>query len=265
MLCAQPAENARFDFVSIRRAAERDPGCSTRISSPVQFSIHGCSVRGLISSAWGLRAWQMSLPKDAWISSIPWDVNAKSSMPVHPGDHWRMMQAVLRDRFALKVHHETRQLPVYYLSVSKRGLKLSESKPGNGCRPFDHKSPPHPPAPGEAPYCDYLSMPETKDRAGLQIIGTELSISSLIAPGLTMLLGRPVIDRTGLTGRYDIHLSFSMDSIPAFAASPIARGGDPAGWPDLFTAIRETGLDIESGKGPVDVLVVDSVQQPSQN
>jgi uncharacterized protein (TIGR03435 family) len=176
-----------------------------------------------------------------------------------------MMQAVLRDRFAMKFHHETRQLPVYYVSVSKRGLKLRESKPGNGCRPFDHKSPPHVPALWEPPYCDYISMPATKDRAGLQIIGTEVSISSLIAPGLTTLMGRPVIDRTGLTGRYDIHLTFAMDSVPAFALTAMARSGDPSGLPDLFTAIREAGLDIESGKGPVDVLVVDSVQQPSEN
>jgi uncharacterized protein (TIGR03435 family) len=108
-------------------------------------------------------------------------------------------------------------------------------------------------------------MPETKDRTGLQIIGSEVSISSLIAPGLTTLLGRPVVDSTGLTGRYDIHLTFAMDSVPAFATTPMARGGDPSRWPDLVTAIREAGLEIESGKGPVDVLVVDSLRQPSQN
>jgi hypothetical protein len=77
LLWAQPAGKARFDFVSIRRTAKVDPGCGTRLSSPLQFSIHGCSVRGLISNAWGLRAWQLSIrSKDPWISSVAWDVNA---------------------------------------------------------------------------------------------------------------------------------------------------------------------------------------------
>lgn len=265
LLCctAFSANTPRFDFISIRPAGSVDPGCSVPISSPLQFSVHGCTVRGLIQNAWSVRSGEMSLPpKMEWISSAPWDINAKSSSPADPRDHWQMIQTILRERFALRFHHEKKQLPVYYLSVAKSGLKLATSRPGNGCRPFDHRSPPHPPRPTEPPYCDYVSMPFTKDGRGVEIIGTELSIQSLIKPALTMLLGRPVIDRTGLTGGYDVHLTFAQDGVPAFGLPP---GAEPSGLPDLFTAIRNAGLEIVSGKAPVDVLVIDSVQKPSEN
>lgn len=85
---------------------------------------------------------------------------------------------------------------------------------------------------------------------------------------LTGMFGRPVIDRTGITAIFDLHLKFARDSVPTLASrpdEPIATASEPSGLPSIFTAIRSLGLEIESGKGPVDVFVIDSAQRPSEN
>jgi uncharacterized protein (TIGR03435 family) len=256
----------QFEVASIKPGAPGGQSCGSTLSSPLQFTVQNCTVSDLVRNAWSLRSYEFSAPPDpAWISSARYDVTAKSATPVNPGDHWHMLQSLLEDRFALKFHRETKQLPAYYLSASKAGLKLITAKSGV-CVPFDHKSPPHPPRPDQPPYCDYISMPFTKDGLGLQIDGVELSMSSFVSP-LVLLLGRPVIDQTGFTGIFDVHLKFAKDSIPALSANlgGPAQTDDPTGLPSIFTAIRGLGLNIVSGKGPVDVFVVDSVQRPSEN
>lgn len=98
------------------------------------------------------------------------------------------------------------------------------------------------------------------------IEGIGVRISSL-ASRLSSLLGRPVIDNTGLNAIYDIHLKFARDSSLAFGGRPEIAGQspDPNGLPNIFTAIRSLGLNIATGKGPVEVFIVDSVQKPTEN
>ena len=138
------------------------------------------------------------------------------------------MQAVLRDRFSLSLHSETRDLPSYALSVAKGGPKLA--------------------APA------YPERTQTMNiNGGQQIIGTTTTMKSL-AGSLSMVLGRPVRDATGLDGLYDLKLDW--------AASPST---DPSR-PSIFTALTEQlGLRLESQRGPVPVFVIEKIERPTEN
>ena len=92
-------------------------------------------------------------------------------------------------------------------------------------------------------------------------------MASFVSPTLVNLLGRPVIDETGFTGTFDVHLKVARDSIPAMSGSPggLAPANEPSGLPDIFTAIRSLGINVEAGKALIDVFVIDSVRRPSEN
>lgn len=154
------------------------------------------------------------------------------------------MQAVLRDRFSLVVRAETRELPMYFLTVAKNGHKLKTSA--------------HP------------ERSQTMNfNGGRQIVGTTAPMKSL-AEMLSMVLGHPVRDETGLDGAYDFKIDFAPDStmpLPGRVAGPDqpASTADPT-HPSIFTAVTEQlGLRLESGKGPVPVFVVEKIERPSEN
>jgi uncharacterized protein (TIGR03435 family) len=142
-----------------------------------------------------------------------------------------MLQPVLADRFQLRVHHETRILPVYLIVLAKGGLKMKKSvQPGP---------------------CHHTSV-----GSGLRV-ERDCTVSD-IKSILEDPSGRYLIDKTGLTGRYDFELHWTPDD----TAAASALAGDPS----IFTAVQEQlGLKLESAKAPVDVLVVDSAEQPSAN
>jgi uncharacterized protein (TIGR03435 family) len=148
-----------------------------------------------------------------------------------------MLQAVLADRFKLRVHHETRELPVYALVVAKGGLKINESpaNEGNG---------------------------ESVGRG--QLTGQAMQIGSL-AMSLSGIVGRLVVDKTGLTGKYGAKLQWTPDDQ---RGTTEANGATPPedSAPSIFTALQEQlGLKLESSKEPVDTIVIDHVQLPSKN
>jgi uncharacterized protein (TIGR03435 family) len=182
-----------------------------------------------------------------------------------------MTQSLLEERFKLKVHRETRELPVYELTIGKSGLKLQSPKEG-ACVTSAQNGPPAPPlSAGQlpSPPCGAASVSITT--SGARIIGGKVSMSAF-ASTLSNMLGRSVIDKTGFTGTFDLEMSFAPDQ--ALAGLPPGAPGTPTGPPlatdplgvSIFTAIQEQlGLKLESGKGAVDVLVIDSAEKPSEN
>ena len=200
-----------------------------------------------------------------------------------------MLQSLLEDRFQLKAHMETRELPIYNLVVGKDGpkIKLSEDQtpivppgaagqrgePGAGPRGFGFD--PRGPLPRGA----FSMMPSPS--------GLTLSASGVPIPMLVNMLagqvGRPVFDKTDLKGLFDFKLTYSPEGLASpfgggFGGPGIIGGPGPAGLgggtqvtppsdpaPSLFTAIQELGLRLESTKGPVEVLVIESVQKPAEN
>ena len=159
-----------------------------------------------------------------------------------------MMQAMLADRFKLKAHRETKDLPMYALVVAKGGFKLKDADPNNT-------------------YPNGIKGPDGVSHAGMMMMRRDMltaqavPISSL-AGNLAGQLHRIVLDRTGLTGKYDITLRWSPDEMSneqQDAATTISA-------PSIFTALDEQlGLKLESTRGPVDAIVVDHIEMPSEN
>ncbi|HEY2380420.1 MAG TPA: TIGR03435 family protein [Terriglobia bacterium] len=209
--------------------------------------------------------------KPAWADTDLWDIEAKApegSVPprtklpdfTKPDTINLMVQSLLEDRFQMKVHREIREVPMYEVTVAKGGLKMKLSEDQT------------PPAPGDGP-----PRPGTAPRGGMRMArgdfqGAAVSMENAVLT-IGQLAGRRAIDKTGLPGLYDFHLQWTPDvfSTPlpfeprGNAAPPPPPPGDPAG-PSLITAIEEQlGLKLQSTKGPVEMLIIDSLQKPSAN
>ena len=166
-----------------------------------------------------------------------------------------MLRALLEDRFQLRIHRETRQVPVYQLKVANGGSKIPRFQAGS-CTPLDPVTP--------LEDMDFsgrkLCVDRTTQNAGSVIVQLDgMSMEGFIKFVLQGL-GRPVIDRTGLTGLFNFHLEYWPDPEEAEGAATA-----PAG-PSIFTAIqRQLGLKLVSAKGPGEALVIDHLERPSEN
>ena len=176
-----------------------------------------------------------------------------------------MVRNMLQDRFRLRSHRETREAPIYVLTVAKPGkIKLSadQSPPPPSTGPFD---PSKSPARGTA--LSFIAYAGGTLSATMTMVATAVPISNLVNM-LQGQTGRIVVDETGLNGLFDFNLKFAPEGAPSAATA--AQGDsstatDPQG-PSLFTALREDlGLKLDATKGLVEVLVVDSVQRPTEN
>jgi uncharacterized protein (TIGR03435 family) len=205
----------------------------------------------------------------AWIDSFGYDIEAKPQGNTDPQHMWLMLQALLADRFKLALHRETRDLPVYDLTAAKSGPKLPAPKEV-GCVSFSPGTPPRH-VPGKAD-CGYV--PLLLEPAGLRMAGSRVHMADLIRE-LAVVLDRPVLDKTGFTGEFDLNLSFTADE--AIMGLPGYGGpGDPGGSisgltadpnrPNIFAALAEQlGLKLAPAKHPVEVFVIDHVERPAAN
>lgn len=196
-----------------------------------------------------------------WIGSERYQIVATAGSDASPEMmQGPMLQALLEDRFKLKLHLEIREVPVYQLTVAKGGLKLQPFKEGS-CTPAEALRPPAPSLPGQPPACGLLGIRTKGPNVSLESRG--ISLDEFSKSALAPLLDRPVIDNTGLAGKFDFHLEFFVDeSTPGLRLSP----SDVPPAASIFTAIQEQlGLKLESAKGPGEFLVIDSVERPSEN
>jgi uncharacterized protein (TIGR03435 family) len=193
----------------------------------------------------------------SWIDTDLFDIEAKTeggSPGAIPRERLQpMLQSLLEDRFQLKFHWETRDTLVYALTVGKGGsrLKLSED---------------------QSAISAYAANVPIEQRRGIMIrvgdawVGNAVKLSDMVS-FLSRQTRRPVLDRTGLEGMFDFKMNWVLPSRPALGAPPAPEAtpsaSDPG--PSIFTAIQEIGLKLESAKTPLEVLVVDSVQKPSEN
>ena len=240
-----------FDVASIKPNTANDNRFMLRRPENGSFRATGVTLKMLIMSAYDVQAFQVS-GGPSWIATEPWDIQAKAEdapagfMP--RGQFDEMLRALLEDRFQLKVNRETKDLPVYELVVAKGGSKL---KPHSGDPP----------------------KPEDRMRTGFGSMRFQDGPLALLAYQLSLQLGRAVTDKTGLTGRYDFTLdwapepgqggpeSIGLPPNPNFKLPP----PDP-NRPSLFTAAQEQlGLRLDSKKGPTELIVIDSVEKPSEN
>jgi uncharacterized protein (TIGR03435 family) len=224
-------------------------------------------LRRMILNAYDLQDYQLS-GDPPWVNSEHYDVQAKADgNPSVRAMEGPMLRVLLEDRFKLTFHRESRQLPIYELAIGKGGAKLQLSKEGS-CTPYSEDSPPPAATPGQPRpnFCGWHTTPgdglnRTLDGEGI----TMAVLATALSRTYVSQLGRSVIDATGLTGAYDVHLKWAMDSL-SIPVGPNATPPSDATGPSIFTALQEQlGLKLESAKGPVEVLVIDHVERPPAN
>jgi len=203
-----------------------------------------------------------------WYDTDLYDLEAKAEGPIPPGQlYGPMLQTLLEDRFGLKTHTETRERPAYALMAPKGASKIAPFK-NEDCIVMDvnHLPPPPPPGKPYPKFCGRQTMNTQKGNFVLNAYG--MTMREFCDGPLSAKLDRPVVDRTGVSGRFDLQLIFAPDAV---SVVPQPSGSDaPAATetiaPSIYTAIQEQlGLKLESTKAPVDALVIDSVQKPTAN
>ena len=276
MACAvlgQSDTSPRFEVASVKPVTTTDPrliGISPRPGG--RLHAENAPLRLLMQNAYGVQTYQIS-GGPGWVQSDGYDIEAKGDANASRAQVFLMLRSLLVDRFQLKIHHETKELPVYTLTVAKNGPKLPQPKEGS-CITIDTSAPlPPPPAPGQAPTIPCGSPMVMMRPSGLQMQGGKVPMAEFIRV-LSMLMGRPILDKTGYTQAFDVGLEFTPDETtaglprgggPGDAGNP-APAADPSAPPSIFAAIQEQlGLKLESTKGPVDVLVIDRVERPTGN
>jgi uncharacterized protein (TIGR03435 family) len=270
-------QSPTFEVASVKQNKSGAP--FTQMGGPPgRFIATNMPLRQLIIFAYQVHEFQIA-GGPAWITTDRFDIAAKGEGPAPPrmpngppGPLQLMMQALLADRFKLVTHHETREQTIYALVLartdSKLGRQLKQS--ATDCAALiaargRSSSPPPPPPPGVRPECGMSMRPGSLQGGGFPL--------SQLAQPLSQIVQRIVLDRTGLTGNFDFELTWTPDQLQDFKGSSDLPPGtlpqingfpfDPNG-PSIFTAVQEQlGLKLESTKGPVDVLVIDHVEQPT--
>jgi uncharacterized protein (TIGR03435 family) len=268
---AQSAASPRFEVASIKLVAKPRPGVITgsiQILPGGRFSASEALPRFIIQNAYGLKSFQILGGPD-WFESAHYDIDARAEAAANatPQQVSFMVQSLLEDRFRLKAHRETRDLPVYDLTVAKGGLKLREPKEKTCAPPNLNASQlPPPPAPGQPLTVPCGRISAAAGPAGAQITGKTIPMAEF-ARVLSNMIGRPVIDKTGFAGTFDVQVSFNFDQALAGLSGP---GAPPLQTeltgPSVFTAVQEQlGLNLGSAQGPVEVLVIDRIEKPTEN
>ncbi|HEV3311471.1 MAG TPA: M56 and DUF3738 domain-containing protein [Chloroflexota bacterium] len=235
-----------FDVASVKRNMDPDGPHLFQALPGGRVNLINQTVRELIYSAYQTQDYRI-IGGPGWLQSDRFDIVAKAERDAPPPQMLLMVRTLLADRFKLTMRRETRELPIYRL-VMARG----DGKPGPQLRPSTCD-------PGAANSPDSRGATPCVNRGGGGSIVSTGATMDTLANRLGRLppIGRPVVNQTGLTGRFDLELNFTPDqsgSVPAADAISI------------FTALPEQlGLKLESTKGPVDVLVIDHVEKPTED
>jgi uncharacterized protein (TIGR03435 family) len=260
------AQTPQFEVASIKPAAPDAHGMFIRPGPGGGVSITNMTLKEMIVIAYRVQPFQIS-GGPSWLDSIHYDVVAKPEEKPKQDELPLMLQALLAQRFELGIHRETKELPMFALVLARKDGKLGPKLvPHEGdCTPPDPTKPPPPPEPGK-PFafgCGGMSM----GPRGMSATG--VPVGNLV-PMLARILGSTVVDKTGLTGKFDVTAEWAPDENQAAAllppgVPPPPPAADNAG-PSIFTAMQEQlGLKLESQKGPVEVLIIDRAEKPSEN
>jgi uncharacterized protein (TIGR03435 family) len=248
-----PQQRPSFEVASIRPNPSSERGLTVRVANPSsRFGLESATARDIIEFAYNLQGRRLTGgPK--WIDSEKFDVDAQIAdseivdLRKLPPDQFLarlrlMVQSLLADRFALRLNHETKDLPVYALLVGKEGSKLSPSA---------------------------STQPSMRNVGDGHIVATAVPLSVLVEKlaGLPELDDRIILDRTGITGSVDIDFQWTPQILyAADAGQNQSFASSDSSAPPLFEALeKQLGLKLEPTKGPVDILVIEHIEEPTPN
>ena len=238
----QTAAPLSFEVASVKPAIPGAPWRESKTNID-RIDFPNVTLRSCVAFAYGLKEYQVSGP--AWITELKYDIVAKAPTGTKPEQLPGMMQTLLAERFQLHAHHETKEFDVMTLSIGKNGPKLKES----------------PPLPEGAPEGAKIGLSMNNAIGRIEVRRGNMTS---LANTLLRVLGRPVIDTTGLTGRYDFDLEFSRDDsngsfMPVNSGGALPSASEPGA--SVFSSIQLVGLKLEPRKVPLDSIVVDRAEK----
>lgn len=250
-----------------------------------RLTAQNVTLRMLVMTAYEKQPFQI-VGGPSWQNANKFDVDARTTDAATSLDHMRiMLRALLADRFKLKTHIETREVPTYALTLARRNGKLGPKLTASTAACPDYKEQQQKlleaiakngiaalqstiGKPGETTPCSITNIPPSAANPVITIKGTGQSLDLLLLL-LTQLSGRPVTNKTGLTGLYDFELAVSLQTLAAIYQDLGVALPLPAGLPEgpaLMTTLQEDlGLKLDAQRGPGEVLVVDSAELPTPN
>jgi uncharacterized protein (TIGR03435 family) len=255
-----------FEVASIKPNNSADHRTMIQMSPGGRMNANNVSVQMLITMAYGIKNNQIS-GAPGWVDSERYDISAKAEGTADQEQVKLMIQALLAERFKMKFHRETKEQPIYALVLDKGGPKFKESKGDDddflGERPAGPK-----PEGGRGPGMGGMRQGVRLGRGNLAAQGVTLSA---FAGQLANVVGRQVIDKTGLTATYDLKLTWTPDEGQGMMRIPgDTRDAPPPApadsGPSIFTALQEQlGLKLEAQKGPVEMYMIDHVEKVTEN
>jgi uncharacterized protein (TIGR03435 family) len=243
------AKQYRFEVATIKPNVKHDGSWRLEFT-PDGFTAMGVPLRKMVEEAYGTYNPEQWAGLPPWGGSELFDIETKfdaaavaNYKDLSMDQRRRMLQTLLAERFKVAIHHEKRDIDAFALVVVKGGPKIKQTPP--------EKVP-------EGDVKGYDGLVTKSGRGVLE--GTGISMKAF-AEMLHYSAGRLVLDKTGLPGRYDISLRWTPDDLSPTIMSALDTGG-----PSLFSALQEQlGLKLQLGKFPVDVLVIDRAERPSEN
>lgn len=251
------AQRPAFDVASVKPNASGTSAGWTELRPGGELSVRNQPLRNIIWSAYDLQAFQLVGGPD-WLDRERFDIVAKpAAEPPSREALLQMVQSLLAERFKLVAHRETRDAPIYALVTARAGTPGPGMRPSpTDCDAINAAAGRGAPPPGNAglrPLCGVRTTPGRLMAGGVRM--------ETLARNLSALAGRIVVDRTALPGFYDVDLEWLPDQVPAAGGALPPAASDA---PGFFTAIQEQlGLKLEAQRGPIDVMVIDSVERPT--
>lgn len=256
LILAQSAAKPEFEVASIKPTAPGEPGSYIRLAPGGRVDVRNMSLKGLIALCYSIQPFQIS-GGPAWLDSDHFDINAKPEKTPKQEDVILMIQSLLAGRFQLVFTRETKEMPIYALVMARKDGKPGPRLTVADCVPFDPLKAEEIRESGKT-MCGSFGT----GRGAMTAVG--IPVSNL-APALARMLGRTVIDKTGLAGDFDFKLEWTPDETSAPRPADAPRAPDAVG-PSLFTALQEQlGLKLESQKGPVEIFVIQKAEKPAEN
>jgi uncharacterized protein (TIGR03435 family) len=244
------ASRLEFEAASVKRNTSSAMRGDMHFES-ARFVATWRSLRNLIIQAYGVENYQISgFP--SFLEDERYDIEGKSAQPASQEQLRLMLRTLLEDRFSLQVRREVKEMPAYILSVGKNGPKLQPAKEN------------------ERSTITLVPRP-LGDKTGYELVGQKIPVGVLTGM-LTAQLGRPVLDHTGLTGDFNFKADIGPDD-----SAQVSRLADGQPTTDkaaivavspsaIVTALQaDLGLKLESTKGPIEILVIDHAEKPSEN
>lgn len=236
--------------VKAKAAQERLAGDLGPLPGGERYRAANASLRMLVAEAYHVKA-ELVSGGPAWVDREFYELDAKAEGPSNGAQMRAMLRNLLADRFALRVRRETKEMPVYALTVDRDGAKLARAAASVDGDPA-----------GVDPAIDQSMDPWPSHRMKWKAKAWPMEF---LAERLGVFVERPVIDRTGLQGKYDFELSF-VEDVPPEVAERLAATGRFNPHPTILEALRQQlGLRLEPRKGPVDMIVVEHAERPGAN